>query len=169
MKYLVVVDMQNDFINGSLGTPEATSIVCHVCEKVKTFEGVVLYTRDTHESNYLGTQEGKRLPVEHCLKGTIGWALCDDIENCRTSDIVFDKNTFGSTKLAEYLQTASDVDSVEFVGVCTDICVISNALLLKAYCPEVKIIVDGSCCAGVTPESHENALAAMKMCQIEVV
>ena len=149
MKVLVVVDMQNDFIGGALGTKEAVAIVPKVVEKIRNFEGRVLFTRDTHKEDYLDTQEGKKLPVAHCIKGTEGWELHPEIEALRKEDAL-DKPTFGSTQ----------------IGLCTDICVISNAMIAKAFIPEVPVIVDASCCAGVTPQSHKNALEAMKMCQI---
>lgn len=177
---LVVVDMQNDFVTGALGTPEAQAIVQKVVEKIKNWKGEILYTRDTHFENYLETQEGKHLPVKHCVQGTWGWQLVDavdamipDKENCS----ICNKFTFGSNGLQEDIRIYGaiterpglEVNSITLIGLCTDICVISNALLLKAALPEVPIIVDASCCAGVTPESHKNALAAMKMCQIEIV
>ncbi|MFR5848181.1 MAG: cysteine hydrolase family protein [Faecalibacterium sp.] len=177
---LIVVDMQNDFVTGSLGTPEAQAIVPKVVEKIKNWKGEVLYTRDTHHKNYLETQEGKHLPVKHCLFGTSGWQLVDEVDEtisdeqwCEDNPI-YDKHTFGSARLADDLvffnnRESCGINSITLVGLCTDICVISNALLLKAALPEVPIIVDANCCAGVTPESHKNALAAMKMCQIEIV
>ena len=174
-RLLIVVDMQNDFIDGSLGTKEAQAIVPGVIERIKTFDGLVLYTRDTHTENYLKTAEGKKLPVEHCIKGTTGWEIQTDIDALRkaTDAPVFDKITFGSKELAEYissnLKKFGGISSIVLCGLCTDICVISNALLLKAYLPEIPIVVDSSICAGVTPESHENALKAMGMCQIEIV
>ncbi len=167
---LIVVDMQNDFIDGSLGTPEAVAIVPGVLEKIRAFHGKVLFTRDTHPENYLETQEGKNLPVEHCIKGTKGWQISETLQPfCNTEPI--DKPTFGSCRLGEVLlglHTLEAIRSVTLIGLCTDICVISNALLIKAFLPEVRITVDASCCAGVTPESHRNALNAMKMCQIQV-
>ena len=171
-KVLVVVDMQNDFITGSLGTPEAQAIVPKVVEKIQGFGGTVLYTQDTHGADYLQTQEGRNLPVEHCLKGTWGWQLEPRVEAVRDSTPI-EKPTFGSKGLAEVLKARhfyeGPLEEIQLVGLCTDICVISNALLLKAFLPEVKLTVDASCCAGVTPESHETALAAMKMCQIEIL
>jgi nicotinamidase/pyrazinamidase len=167
MKYLIVVDMQNDFIDGALGTPEAKKIVEKAVDKIKNFDGKVLFTQDTHDDNYLKTQEGKNLPVVHCIKGTPGWEIRKEIAEAAEGVDSFEKVTFGSIELAEYLAN-KQIDSIELIGICTDICVISNALLLKAYFPEVPIVVDASCCAGVTPESHQNALAAMKVCQIEV-
>jgi nicotinamidase-related amidase len=168
MDYLIVVDMQNDFINGVLGTPEAQAIVPRVVEKVKNFDGRVLFTQDTHDERYLNTQEGKKLPVAHCIKGAHGWQIQKDV--AKAVDIVysFEKPIFASHYMVEYLLNEPNVESIELVGVCTDICVISNALMLKANFPEIPITVDANCCAGVTPESHKNALAVMKMCQIEV-
>jgi len=168
---LIVVDMQNDFIDGSLGTAEAVAIVPQVAEKIKSFPGKVLFTRDTHPENYLETQEGRNLPVVHCVKGTPGWEIREELMAlCETEPI--DKPSFGSTRLGEVLlglNTLEPISSVTLIGLCTDICVISNALLVKAFLPEVPITVDAACCAGVTPESHQNALAAMKMCQIQIV
>ncbi len=171
MNYLIVVDMQNDFITGSLGTPEAEQILSKVEEKVKNFKGTVMYTKDTHTSEYLNTQEGKNLPVEHCIEGTEGWRLSGKLEKLSEGCRVFCKPTFGSVELAEELKklhVEHPIEEIELCGLCTDICVISNAFVLKANLPEVLISVDASCCAGVTPESHKNALAAMKMCQVTV-
>ncbi|MDY4975665.1 MAG: cysteine hydrolase [Clostridia bacterium] len=172
MKVLVVVDMQNDFITGALGTDEAVEILPRVAEKIKRFEGRVLYTRDTHQQDYLNTREGEMLPVTHCIQGTWGWQLADEIEALRQESPI-DKPTFGSVALGQLLQelhTGGDpLESITLVGLCTDICVISNGLLLKAFLPEVPILIDSFCCAGVTPESHQRALEAMKACQIEVI
>jgi len=169
MKILVVVDMQNDFIDGALGTKEAVGIVPNVVEKIRSFDGdKIIFTRDTHEENYMETQEGKNLPVPHCIRGTNGWELNPEIEALRKEEAV-DKPSFGSMELASYLKELDDVESIEFVGLCTDICVISNVMITKAALPEVPVIVDASCCAGVTPESHKNALEAMKMCQVKVL
>ena len=168
---LVVVDMQNDFIDGALGTKEAVAIVPKVEEKIRNFNGTVLFTRDTHENWYLETQEGKKLPVPHCIRDTEGWQIRRELDILRKTEPV-DKETFGSTDLADDLVAMNiddEIKSITFVGLCTDICVISNALLVKAALPEVPIIVDAACCAGVTLESHENALKAMEMCQVEVV
>ena len=170
-KLLIVVDMQNDFVDGALGTPEAQTIVPLVAEKIKSHEGPVVFTRDTHRPNYLDTQEGKKLPVVHCVKGTDGWRLTPEIHLLVDDREIFDKNTFGSVELSRYVYSmfqAGEIKAVELVGLCTDICVISNAMLLKAAEPEMIVSVDGRCCAGVTPQSHKNALEAMKMCQIEV-
>lgn len=167
---LIVVDMQNDFIDGALGTREAAAIVPNVAGKIRGFDGRVLYTRDTHGEDYMETQEGKNLPVPHCIRGTEGWQLAPAIrELCEGMPI--DKVTFGSTELGSVLRTYNEeetIGSITLVGLCTDICVISNALLVKAFLPEVPIIVDASCCAGVTPQSHKNALEAMKACQIHI-
>ncbi len=162
---LVVVDMQKDFIDGALGTKEAVQIVDNVAELVKGFDGEVVFTRDTHFDNYLDTQEGKKLPVPHCIKGTDGWQLDKKLEALRPGGMkVFDKPTFGWTHWNEMR-----FEEIELVGLCTDICVVSNALLLKAMFPDVEITVDADCCAGVTPQTHRAALKTMKMCQIQVV
>ena len=169
-KVLVVVDMQNDFIDGALGTAEAVAIVPKVAEKIKNFDGTVLYTRDTHEENYMETQEGKNLPVPHCIRGTDGWQV--RTERQQADAVVVDKPTFGSRELAEKLvemNAEEAIESITLIGLCTDICVISNAFVIKAFLPETSIIVDAACCAGVTPKSHERALEAMKVCQIQVV
>lgn len=168
---LLVVDMQNDFVHGALGTKEARAIVPRVVDKIKTFEGPVLFTQDTHEDNYLETQEGQHLPVEHCIRGTDGWEIISDIKFVRDAPII-EKDTFGSKDLIELLKKMHEeepIDRITIVGLCTDICVISNALLIKAYFPEMEIVVDASCCAGVTPESHETALSAMEACQVTIV
>lgn len=162
--------MQNDFIDGALGTPEAVAIVPKVVEKIKGFDGTVLYTRDTHFENYMDTQEGCNLPVPHCIKGTPGWEIRPEIEALRKTETI-DKVTFGSSELPEKLRMLNEIErigSVTFVGLCTDICVISNVMVTKAFLPEVPVIVDAACCAGVTPESHKNALEAMKVCQVKV-
>ena len=173
MKVLVVVDMQNDFINQALGTKEAVAIVENVAKKISTFDGKVIYTQDTHAQNYMETQEGRNLPVPHCIRGSEGWQISSALP-VDAGAVIFEKPTFGSVELGEYLKKLSresaidPIESIEVIGLCTDICVISNALLIKAFLPEIPVIVDASCCAGVTPESHRNALAAMKMCQIKV-
>ena len=167
---LVVVDMQNDFIDGALGTKEAVAIVDNVRKKIEGFEGTVLFTRDTHYEDYMDTQEGSNLPVPHCIKGTKGWEIREELEALRTTEAI-DKVTFGSSKLPEVLHKMHEenpIESITFVGLCTDICVISNVMVTKAFLPEVPIIVDAACCAGVTPESHKNALGAMKVCQVKV-
>ena len=168
MKVLVVVDMQNDFIDGALGTKEAVAIVPYVKEVVENFEGKIFFTRDTHFENYMDTQEGKNLPVSHCIKGTEGWQICAELEELRTTEVI-DKITFGSKDLIEVLKDEEDIESITFVGLCTDICVISNAMIVKAFYPEIPLLVDAKGCAGVTPESHQNALNAMKMCQIKIM
>ena len=168
---LIVVDMQNDFIDGALGTKEAAAIVPKVEDKIRNFDGEVFFTRDTHETWYLETQEGKNLPVPHCIRGTEGWQIRKELDALRKTDPI-DKETLGSTDLAAdllALHEDEEIGSITLVGLCTDICVISNALLIKATLPEVPIYVDAACCAGVTPESHENALKAMEACQIKVM
>lgn len=170
---LAVIDMQNDFIDGALGTKEAQAIVGNVAEYIKKSmsDGTeVVYTRDTHFDNYMDTQEGKNLPVLHCIKGTCGWEICDELKTLQNDDTrIFDKLTFGSVELAEYLKSMAGLESVTLIGLCTDICVISNAMVIKANLPEVRIKVVEKCCAGVTPQSHKNALEAMKMCQVAVI
>lgn len=169
---LIVVDMQNDFIDGALGTKEAQAIVSNVDKKIEEFEGFVLFTKDTHDEKYMETQEGKNLPVPHCIRGTKGWEIHPSIAKwVEREEIVIEKAGFGSPDLAAMLSMMNQdikIKSITLVGVCTDICVISNAMLLKSFMPEVPIIVDASCCAGVTPESHENALKAMEVCQIKI-
>ena len=168
--YLIVVDMQNDFIDGSLGTKEAVGIVNKVAEKIRSFDGEVIFTRDTHMPDYLETQEGRRLPVEHCIKGSFGWQIREGLEAIRPCTVI-DKPTFGSAELGVLLaqrDLEEKIGSITVIGLCTDICVISNALLIKAFLPETPIVADAACCAGVTPESHRNALEAMKMCQIAI-
>lgn len=165
MKTLIVVDMQNDFIDGSLGTREAQEIVPKVKEKIKEYQergNEIIFTRDTHQSDYLNTPEGKKLPVEHCIEGTKGWEIAEGLEVPGCSCI--NKPTFGWTHWSE-----RNFEEIELCGLCTDICVVSNALILKAEFPDVEITVDATCCAGVTPESHEAALTTMKMCQIHVI
>lgn len=168
MKLLVVVDMQNDFIDGALGTPEAQAIVPYVKQAIKQFDGKVLFTRDTHFENYMQTEEGKNLPVPHCIKDSAGWQIRAELDALRKTEAI-DKITFGSKELVDVIAREKDVESVTFMGLCTDICVISNAVLVKAFYPEIPLFVDAQGCAGVTPESHKNALSAMKMCQITVV
>ena len=174
-KVLIVVDMQNDFITGSLGTKEAEAIVPRVIKKIEDYKARgerVFFTRDTHFEDYLTTQEGTKLPVEHCIKSTWGWELAASIENeVEPNTPVIDKLTFGSTALGEQIKALNDKEAVEveLVGLCTDICVVSNALILKAYCPEMPLTVDASCCAGVTPETHTSALTTLKMCQVNVI
>ena len=167
-KKLIVIDMQNDFISAALGTKEAQAIVPNVKRKIKEYLDAgneVIFTRDTHHENYLETNEGRNLPVEHCIYRTFGWNIPSDIDAADCPHI--DKPTFGWLKWGEYLD--KDVDEIELVGLCTDICVVSNALILKAAFPEADITVDARCCAGVTPETHKAALETMKMCQIKVI
>ena len=169
MKILCVIDMQNDFIDGALGTPEAVKIVDNVREKIEKYRkngDTVIFTRDTHYENYMDSAEGKNLPVPHCIKNTAGWQISAKLEVGDSK--VIDKPTFGSTELGEYVAGLKNVESIELIGLCTDICVISNAMMIKAAFLEIPVIVDASCCAGVTPASHDNALDAMGMCQIEV-
>ena len=165
---LIVIDMQNDFIDGSLGTKEAQAIVPNVRKKIEEYKergDDIYFTRDTHFSNYLETNEGKKLPVEHCIRNTHGWQISDGLGNC-IGYTVIDKTTFGYIDWGSTLYMKNDT---EIVGLCTDICVVSNALILKAKFPDINITVDASCCAGVTPESHKAALTIMKMCQINVI
>lgn len=174
-KALVVVDMQNDFIDGALGTKEAQAIVSNVADKIRSFQGDIFGTLDTHGEDYLHTQEGKKLPVAHCICGEDGWALNGEIMQAiaETKSVVHGfcrKTTFGSMELAHVLaKEYKDKEvTIEFVGLCTDICVISNAMVVKAVLPEARLVVDASCCAGVTSESHNTALEAMRTCQIEI-
>lgn len=191
-KILVVVDMQNDFIDGTLGTPEAQAIVPNVVKKIDDADEdtLILFTKDTHYEDYLDTQEGKKLPVEHCIYKTNGWCINKAVRSAwigKEGTFIVDKHpivkenntiekiTFGARWLYKIIKEITEVTGygeeleIELIGLCTDICVISNAMLLKAHFPEAKISIDASCCAGVTPESHENALKAMEMCQIEVI
>ena len=170
-KLLIVIDMQNDFIDGSLGTPEAVAIVENVKNKIRSYpEGDIYATMDTHGEDYLDTQEGQNLPVKHCIKGTEGWQIRQDIAELLQQAKIYEKPTFGSLALAQDLQAIAENEPIELelVGLCTDICVVSNALLLKAFLPETRISVDASCCAGVTPEKHQAALETMRSCQIHV-
>ena len=173
-KYLIIVDMQKDFVMGALGSAEARAIVSAVVEKLDSFDGTILFTKDTHHADYLTTQEGKNLPVEHCIEGSEGWELIPELQrlaDARGTGSVYKKETFGSLALAESLREENEkqpISSIELIGVCTDICVVSNALLIKAYLPEVPVMVDAACCAGVTPEKHEAALETMRSCQITV-
>lgn len=186
MKVLIVVDCQNDFLTGSLGTPEAQAILPIVREKIEKAdeETLIIFTIDTHFEDYLNTLEGKNLPVAHCIHGTFGWQInnsimitaskrAEQINKGYSNYLIFDKNTFGSSELACYLYDENEyeqnLESIELCGVCTGICVISNALIIKAHLPEVPIIVDASACACITPESHLRALESMKTCQIEVI
>ena len=171
-KILVVVDMQNDFIDGALGTAEAVAIVENVKARIREYDPAdVFVTMDTHAPDYLETQEGRNLPVEHCIKGTKGWQIRSDIASLLPDWHIYEKPTFGSVALAKDIAeiAATEEIEIEVLGLCTDICVVSNALMLKAYMPEVQISVDPSCCAGVTPESHEAALKTMQMCQIRIM
>ena len=167
-KVLVIIDMQNDFIDGPLGNDECKQAVPAVIDAVNNggYTDVIL-TRDTHGDNYLNTQEGRKLPVPHCMKGTEGWKIIPELQSEIQGAAVLEKPSFGSGELAR-LAEENGYDRIQLTGVCTDICVISNALLLKTALPEAEISVDASCCAGVTPESHKNALEAMKMCQIQI-
>ncbi len=167
-KILIVVDMQNDFIDGALGTKEAVAIVPYVKSVIKNFDGKVYFTRDTHFENYMQTQEGANLPVPHCIKDTDGWQIRSELDALRKTDPI-DKLTFGSSDLVDVLKNEKDIESITFVGLCTDICVISNAMVVKAFFPEVPLIVDAKGCAGVSPESHKRALEAMKVCQIKII
>ena len=170
-KILVVVDMQKDFVDGALGSKDAVAIVPAVVEKIKSYSiKDVFVTRDTHQPNYKETQEGKNLPVVHCVEGTDGWQLDERVSQVVEGATIINKPTFGSTVLADTIKTISEKEEIEIelIGLCTDICVVSNALLLKASMPEVPISVDPLCCAGVTPEKHEAALETMRSCQIYV-
>ncbi|MDO5715385.1 MAG: isochorismatase family cysteine hydrolase [Tissierellia bacterium] len=174
MEILVVVDMQNDFVHGSLGTKEAEEMIEQVVEKVKNFKGEIVYTLDTHREDYLNTQEGRHLPIKHCIQGTKGHEIIDELKNLDSfsESFIFEKNTFGSVDLINYLvqRTQEDeVDRIIFVGLCTDICVISNVLMTKAHLTEVPIQVDASCCAGITPEKHNHALDVLASCQVEII
>ena len=167
-KILVVVDMQNDFIDGALGTAEAVAIVPYVKSLIEGFDGRVFFTRDTHFENYMETEEGKNLPVPHCIKGTDGWQIRAELDVLRRTDAI-DKLTFGSRELVEVIAREGEIESITFVGLCTDICVISNALALKTEFTHATIVVDANCCAGTTPEKHNAALAVMESCQINVI
>lgn len=165
-KLLVVVDMQNDFIDGSLGTKEAQDIVDNVVKYVKDFNGDIIFTLDTHDFNYLNTPEGKKLPVKHCIKNTDGWKINEKLIPFASRTV--QKHTFGSIELIKIISN-DNYDRIELCGLCTDICVISNALLLKANFPEIDIAVHENLCAGVTPDSHKAALTTMRMCQIDII
>ena len=169
MRYLIVVDVQKDFVDGALGTKEALAIIPRVKEKVKEYRergDRIIFTRDTHEADYLRTNEGKHLPVEHCIRGTDGWELYDGIYD--NEGVIIDKPTFGYLDWSKHIEASEEL-SIELIGLCTDICVASNALIIKAAFPDADVSVDSSACAGVTPETHNAALSTMKMCQIEVV
>lgn len=171
-KLLIVVDMQNDFVDGALGSPEAQAIVPNVVNKIKDWDGDIFCTRDTHREDYLSTREGKNLPVPHCIEDTEGHKFNEvvyaELVKSNRNFTILNKYTFGSTALPELVRPLG-YDYIELVGLCTDICVVSNAMLLKAHFPETDIAVDASCCAGVTPESHNAALTTMKMCQINII
>ena len=170
MKVLAIIDMQKDFIDGALGTKEAIAIVPKVAARLaqaRADSETVVFTRDTHHADYLLTQEGRKLPVPHCLEGTDGWQI--DAALAVEDAPVFDKPGFGSPALIEYLRSLPALEGVEFIGLCTDICVITNAMMTKGALPEVPLSVRADCCAGVTPQSHETALQAMRMCQISIV
>ena len=171
MKALIVIDMQNDFVDGSLGTKEAVAIVPAVAEKIRARRAdgwQVVFTRDTHDEGYMESNEGKHLPVVHCVEDTPGWEIRGGLDTAGA--LVVNKPSFGFTGWTDVFEEflGGDVEEIELVGLCTDICVVSNALILKALYPEIRISVDSACCAGVTPESHEAALTTMKMCQIEI-
>ena len=168
MDILIVVDMQNDFIDGALGTREAVAIVPYVKKLIENFEGKVFFTRDTHFENYMDTQEGQNLPVKHCVKDTEGWQIRKELEQMRRTEPI-DKVTFGSSDLVKVLEKEENIGSITFCGLCTDICVISNVMVTKAFFPEIPLIVDAAGCACVTPESQKNALQAMKVCQVKVI
>ncbi len=168
MKALVVVDMQKDFINGALGSPAAEAIIPEMVKMLDSWDGDLIFTRDTHFDNYMETQEGKNLPVPHCIKGTDGWEIAAELKNYAQKAVIFDKPTFGSTELAAYLRE-KNFEEVTFIGVCTGICVISNVLLAKAFCTEMKVKVIANLCACVSEESHMHALEAMKTCQVSVI
>jgi len=171
-RLLIVVDLQKDFINGTLGTPEAEAMIPAATQKIVTHKGDVLVTMDTHQNDYLHTQEGQNLPVVHCIKNTEGWTLHDAVLHALEPKhpVIFEKPTFGSVEMADYIAAHYDPAEleIELIGLCTDICVVSNALLLKARFPETPISGDAACCAGVTPESHLAALTTMRLCQIYV-
>lgn len=174
-RLLLVVDMQNDFIDGALGTPEAQQILDNVNKKIKSYDQAgdqVIFTVDTHADNYLESQEGKRLPVCHCIKDSEGWNLNQSLYIPPSASII-EKHSFGSKDLGLMLMELDGQNKapleIELIGLCTDICIIANALIAKTFLPECRIIVDSNCCAGVTPEGHSNALAAMKICQIDII
>ncbi|MCL2525878.1 MAG: cysteine hydrolase [Coriobacteriia bacterium] len=182
MKVLIVIDMQNDFITGSLGTPEAQAIVGECVHRISSSRGeLILFTQDTHGEDYLETPEGTKLPVVHCLDGSEGWQIepsimqawrenTDTITDDSLSDNSFSKPVFGSTELVDYLtRRAAEIEGIELIGVCTDICVVSNALMIKNTLPDIPVSVDASLCAGVTPTTHAEALSVMNMCQIEIL
>ena len=179
MKVLVVVDMQKDFVDGALGSPEAQAIVPNVAAKVKEYaemkDGLVVYTRDTHFANYVDTREGRYLPIPHCIFKTEGWEIVPEVLNDQAAVVIFNKETFGYSEIAEGIsyivngELGQEIDSIEVCGLCTDICVVSNALILKASFPDIPFVVDSACCAGITPAKHEAALEVMRSCQIDVI
>lgn len=169
MKILIVVDMQNDFVTGALANPVAKAIVPKIAKKIEKYKRKkdrIIFTRDTHNSDYLDTPEGEALPIPHCINGTWGWLVVDELSHPECKHI--NKPTFGYRYWEYDIYDGNDLTEIELVGTCTDICVISNALILKAVCPNIKISVDSSCCAGLTPEKHAAALEVMKSCQINV-
>lgn len=178
-KLLVVIDVQNDFVTGSLRNEEAIKKLPNVCEEVKNWDGIIVFTKDTHKKDYLDTLEGKKLPVKHCIENTWGWELCVELLNVMRDKEVKEgkqcnlvlKDTFGYKGWREYLYSHGwiNFDEIEVIGYCTDICVISNVMILKSIFPNVPIKVKESCCAGVTPESHNNSLEAMKVCHIDII
>lgn len=172
-RFLVAVDLQKDFVDGALGTNEAQAIVPNAVKKIKNFDGKIFVTFDTHSENYLSTAEGKKLPVTHCVKGTDGWQLNANIQKALDGRdyISVEKPTFSSVDLPKLIEKEANGEEfeIELIGLCTDICVVSNALLLKANFPEAPIAVDSSCCAGVTPQAHKSALDTMKSCQIDIL
>ncbi len=176
MRILIVIDMQNDFLHGALKNEEGIKIIPSVVEKIKEYKSdgcEVIATRDTHSENYLDTQEGQNLPVVHCVKDSYGWQINSEIQNALGNSIIFDKPTFGSSDLALYLknrfESVQKQLTFEIVGVCTDICVISNAMLIKAFLPEARVKVNSALCAGVSVQSHKTALLAMQACQIQII
>jgi nicotinamidase-related amidase len=171
-KYLIVVDMQNDFVTGSLATEEAKAVAVRVAEKIRSFGGTVAFTMDTHPKGYLQMREGRALPVEHCVKGSEGWELCPEVRTLAEGKKIFEKPTFGSAEMGAWLaeeNRAQAVESVEFAGLCTDVCILSNAAIARAFVPEAEILVDSSACAGTTPERHETALEALRAFQVGVL
>jgi len=175
MKVLIIVDMQKDFIDGALGTKEAAAIVANVVSRVENSKDeLILFTQDTHGEDYLSTPEGKKLPVVHCVEGTDGWKINESILNAwqgnKNTENIFKKSVFGSIELVEFLKKrANEISEIEILGLCTDICVVSNAIMIKNALPEIEINVNEKCCAGVTPQSHREALNVMKMCQINII
>jgi len=168
MKTLIVIDMQNDFIDGTLGTKEAVAIVPAVAQKIRARKAdgwQIVFTRDTHSEEYLSTNEGRHLPVVHCVEDTPGWQIREGLDTAGA--LIVNKPSFGFTGWTDVFDVIGEAEEIELVGLCTDICVVSNALILKALYPEIRVSVDPACCAGVTPESHEAALTTMRMCQIE--